>query len=178
MKICKTCKIEKSDDNFYIDPRYKSGHAPECKSCKVEYRKQWNKIHKESNNLKSRMYDLAHPEEKRIRNKNYYEKNKEKSLAYSRIYSRNKTYGITEEIYNTILNKQGGGCAICGLKETAVGKITKRVKPLSVDHDHNTGKIRGLLCEKCNHGLGWFMDNKELLINAVNYLERVPLMST
>lgn len=101
---------------------------------------------------------------------------KECSNAYGERYrtrrmhqSREKNYGITPEQYNTLHIDQGGVCAICGQQET---KIHKGVKvDLCVDHDHETGKVRGLLCAMCNHGLGNFKDNTELLTNAIDYLQ-------
>ncbi len=70
----------------------------------------------------------------------------------------------------SLLESQGGVCAICKKEEQIIDKGggTQR---LSVDHDHDTGKIRGLLCNDCNVGLGRFKDNLELLRSAVAYLE-------
>lgn len=70
-------------------------------------------------------------------------------------------YGITVEDYNDLLIEQDSKCAICS--RTVVGS-------LDVDHDHSTGEVRGLLCNRCNTGLGNFKDNPESLINAANYL--------
>ena len=77
-----------------------------------------------------------------------------------------RQYGITLDDYNNMLDKQGGGCGICG-SETA----GNRTKYFAVDHCHETGKVRGLLCTKCNRGLGLFNDNPKHLLNAVNYLK-------
>jgi len=78
-------------------------------------------------------------------------------------------YGITHEDYERMLEEQGGGCAICG-------STTSRRKGrghLSIDHCHQTGKVRGVLCDPCNNGLGRFGDDPELLRGALEYLERV-----
>jgi hypothetical protein len=77
-----------------------------------------------------------------------------------------KYYGITIEEYNLIFLKQNGCCAICGKHESEFSKS------LSVDHDHVTGKIRGLLCIKCNLSIGGFEDNIELLDKAKEYLSK------
>jgi hypothetical protein len=74
-------------------------------------------------------------------------------------------YGITPENYNEMLVAQNGGCAICGEK-TPGG----RTKNFAVDHCHETGKVRGLLCTKCNRGLGLFNDRSDLLKLATTYL--------
>ncbi len=74
-------------------------------------------------------------------------------------------YGITSEEYKALHTAQKGKCAICGTAPT-----TKR--GLHVDHCHETGKVRGLLCHGCNTALGSFKDNTNLLNNAINYLKR------
>ena len=76
-----------------------------------------------------------------------------------------RKYGITPQEYDALLEKQEGKCAIC--KETCA--VYGR---LCVDHDHTTGKIRGLLCNHCNTGLGKFKDKVELLDVAIEYLKR------
>ena len=77
-----------------------------------------------------------------------------------------KQYGLTLELYNEMFTRQKGVCAICQQPETR-NKTTR----LSVDHDHLTGRIRGLLCHKCNVVLGLVDDNKETLIALINYLK-------
>lgn len=72
-------------------------------------------------------------------------------------------YGITIKDYADILIEQEGACAICG-------KIPEN--RLCVDHDHNSGKVRGLLCNKCNLGLGYFGDDLAIIMNAVIYLQQ------
>lgn len=78
-----------------------------------------------------------------------------------------KTYGITYDTYEEILKEQDHKCAICKCEVS-----NKRVKKFSVDHDHKTGKVRGLLCSKCNSGLGHFNDSQESLLEAIKYLNR------
>jgi len=73
-------------------------------------------------------------------------------------------YGITLAEYNEMLEAQGGVCAICGKTPEANGRR------LSVDHDHEINKNRGLLCRRCNLGLGNFEDDLELLVIAISYL--------
>lgn len=76
----------------------------------------------------------------------------------------NRKYGVTQEMYLSMIAKQGGGCAICGASESTGGRR------LAIDHCHITGKVRGVLCEKCNFGLGHFADDPNLLKNAIAYL--------
>ena len=75
-----------------------------------------------------------------------------------------RTYGITYESYNNIFELQKGCCAICGTHQSELKKS------LSVDHNHETKKIRGLLCQKCNTGLGNFGDSLEMLDKAREFL--------
>lgn len=75
-----------------------------------------------------------------------------------------KRNGISEEQYQVMHQLQEGVCAICGRPEPVSGRR------LAVDHDHQSGKIRDLLCSACNRGLGHFYDRPELLVSAANYL--------
>jgi len=65
---------------------------------------------------------------------------------------------------------QGGECAICG-QEDSRRRADGSPFPLSVDHDHDSGKLRALLCTKCNVGLGHFRDDPDLLLRAAEYLK-------
>lgn len=79
-----------------------------------------------------------------------------------------KVYGISLDQYNEMWHAQGGVCAICGKPETT--KNQHSMRQLSVDHDHKTSKIRGLLCSNCNSMLGFVYDNPATLIEAARYL--------
>jgi hypothetical protein len=70
-------------------------------------------------------------------------------------------YKITEQEYNALYNKQDGACAICKTKHPR----------LAVDHCHSTGTVRGLLCTKCNTGIGMFSDKYDLVKAAADYLQ-------
>jgi len=73
-----------------------------------------------------------------------------------------KKYNLTSEEFTYMVMEQGGVCAVCGLVPSA----------LYVDHDHTTGTVRGLLCQKCNSGIGFLGDSLEGLEKAVSYLKR------
>ena len=85
------------------------------------------------------------------------------------IRMRQMKYGITESEFAAMVKAQEGKCLIC--KESS-GTGKDRRSFLHVDHDHSTGKVRGLLCQKCNRGLGLFNDNAERMRTAAAYLER------
>lgn len=97
-------------------------------------------------------------------------------LDRRRHYKYKKKYGITLEQYEELFVKQGGVCAICGqpeIKRQARKKNGKVIDDsLCVDHDHKTGIIRGLLCYRCNTGIGKLHDDPALLRRAADYLER------
>lgn len=109
--------------------------------------------------------------------RNWYRNNREKHLARThRVYHRDpsraagrhleRAYGISIADYERMLAAQGGGCAICRKPPRSEGMR------FAVDHDHDTGRIRGLLCHPCNGGLGVFGDSIDGLRRALNYLER------
>lgn len=81
-----------------------------------------------------------------------------------------KTFGVTLEWYNAQLEAQGGVCAICKLPEQATHQKTGLPRSYAVDHCHSAGRVRGLLCSKCNTGLGSFRDDPALLQSAIEYL--------
>jgi len=88
-------------------------------------------------------------------------RNRNKTYEEQRI-SRIRSYGITVEDYNRMLEEQNGGCYICGQQDSN--------RALSIDHDHNTGKVRGLLCSNHNRALGLMGDDPEIVLAAHKYL--------
>lgn len=85
-----------------------------------------------------------------------------------RLYLLRKNYGLSGDDFEAMLAEQAGACAICRLEPD--GRHS-RSHVLHVDHDHETGAVRGLLCSECNRGLGAFGDNPERLRAALTYLE-------
>lgn len=97
--------------------------------------------------------------------KNYYILNKDRKDWSGRKSNLKLKFGITPEEYDAILNKQNGCCAICNTHSLAFKRR------LAVDHNHETGKVRGLLCMFCNTALGKFEDSVDILNRAINYLQ-------
>lgn len=97
------------------------------------------------------------------RNKQHYSNNRESLIQYKKEY-RIKKYGISLKEYDEMFDKQNGRCAICGKHQD---EFKKR---LFIDHCHKTKKIRGLLCDKCNRGIGFFNDDVETIRKALIYL--------
>lgn len=85
---------------------------------------------------------------------------------------RTINFGLSEEDYLSLLVQQGHVCAICGKAESARSR-SGRPKPLSVDHNHNSGQVRGLLCSRCNTALGMILDDIKMLDRIRDYLGRV-----
>lgn len=95
------------------------------------------------------------------------------SVSYrlqARKYQLKRLYGLSMWDYHEMLRNQDGVCAICGNPEGAIDPRTGEPNYLSVDHNHETGEVRGLLCNNCNNGLGRFRDNPNILQAAIEYL--------
>lgn len=117
--------------------------------------------------MKVRKYDKA-------KARAYYQKNRQKILEQNTrggwLAKLRNLYGLTELDYARMLVAQDGKCAICG-----ADKPGGRFKHFLVDHNHVSRQVRGLLCDKCNRGLGYFRDNPEFLKAAVVYLAKLEI---
>ncbi len=94
---------------------------------------------------------------------------KDKSLLNGKRCYLKRLYGITLEDYEIMFNNQNGCCAICKRHQAHF------VKALAVDHDHETGKVRALLCEFCNTAIGLLQDNPDVILEASNYVRGYKL---
>jgi hypothetical protein len=157
MKKCTKCGQEKDFKMFHKDKHNPDGFTYACKECRNnaynEYYKKNPEKQKEKNNSQ------------KSNRKKYY--SSVEGIKSSRRSHLKRMFNISLEDYNELLERQNFKCVICNGYETSY-----RNEVLSVDHCHNTGKIRGLLCNTCNRALGLFKDNKELLTNAIKYLEQ------
>jgi len=171
-KTCPKCKLEKNLSEFHKDKTTLSGLHYRCKDCKNSYTKRNYQSKKES--------DPQFAERCRLYSINYYHKTKHLKKWKTRIRAiqanigRKCRYGITVEHFNQLLKMQNGLCAICGQPSTARDKFGK-IRSLGVDHDHKTGKLRGLLCSNCNTGLGQFREKIKFLEKAIEYLKKHSL---
>lgn len=152
VKICYTCSQVKPIEEFHKRKDSKDGHWRQCKICANIQSQKYRKACRKAVLEYRRKYYDSHKEQIRLKNIAYRER------RYQNLLKR--TYGLNVEDYQKLVTKQSGLCAICQL-------YTKLV----VDHDHSTGAIRGLLCGKCNKGIGLFKDNSSYLKNAAKYLE-------
>lgn len=119
----------------------------------TEYQREWRK-----NN----------PEQMKATRKAWRDKNKEHLKNEALI----RTFGISLKDYKEMQLAQGNVCLLCKKPETLVDNRTNNTKQLSVDHCHDTGTVRGLLCNNCNVGLGHFKDNIKTLELAISYLKQ------
>jgi len=105
-------------------------------------------------------------EEKKRRNAIYNKKWRMAHPCYNREYEHN----VTQEQYDKLLDKQEKKCYICGREHNPI--IPRGKGKLHIDHDHITGKIRGLLCHKCNVILGFAEDKESIFLKAIEYIRR------
>lgn len=141
MKTCRVCKQELELFEFPKGKQRKDGSYSYRPTCKECTVEQ----------------NLDH-----YHNKGGKEKQKQRSFK-----NNLKKYGITPEIYQEMFTEQEGKCAICS---SGIVSRSKASYNLFVDHCHETGKVRGLLCHHCNAGLGHFRDNEQTLQKAIEYL--------
>jgi hypothetical protein len=140
LKTCVVCTEPKLITEYYTHPHTADGYLAKCKECEKAC----------SASRYSRIKDI--PEEKA------------KRAAYGRNV-RLRQYDMTVQDYDDMLTAQNGECAICGAADN--GKLGGS---LPVDHNHETGEVRGILCHSCNVGLGHFGDDPDRLVAAAAYL--------
>ena len=160
MKTCTKCKVDKDESLFYRDNRRAGGLLAKCKECADAYAKRPDVAER-------RRAARNNPEGRQFQRWKKHSKTPE-FLAKKKHWERAHRYGLTVEMFEKLLTEQEGKCAICK-KELVLdgGKVG-----MHTDHDHKTSKVRGLLCAKCNRGLGCFDDNPGFLTEAIKYLER------
>ena len=162
-KQCRTCGETKPLSDFYRTPGARDGHRNDCKACNLAYKRERYAADPDKYKAMVKRWQQANAAElneyRRLRRTRESVKRQERNTYYLR------TYGISADEVDAMLAAQGGGCAICGVKPD-------RLASLHLDHDHDTGHLRGILCVDCNHGLGKFRDDPELLVAATEYLRR------
>lgn len=136
-KTCNTCSTHKPLTEFYATKDTKDGVRGECKCC-----------------------NKAAAKARRNGPKRQQILDKQTDSQMQRLY------GIDLSEYQTMLEDQGGKCAICGTSEPGHGG-----NRFCIDHSHTTGKVRGLLCMPCNVAIGHLKDNTQLIKSALNYVE-------
>ena len=160
MKVCYICKLTLRAADYYPSSKAKDGLQHACKKCMREYANGRRRLE---------MLDPIKAEARRAKERAAVEARRIKDPARMRAITTDsllrKTYGLSLKEFSALSAAQGDVCAICGSK---CGNYSR----LSVDHDHETGAIRGLLCNTCNRGVGLMKDNPAVLRAAAEYLEK------
>jgi hypothetical protein len=97
-----------------------------------------------------------------------------KCLVDYRAWQIKKLYGLTAQEYDALLVAQGGACKVCGAEPGIHAAGKSWVRRLAVDHDHETGRVRGILCLNCNNAIGQAKESAERLRDLAEYLEPTP----
>jgi hypothetical protein len=181
LKRCKTCGVEKPLDEFPKQRRHPDGRRPHCRVCYRNIAAKWarpkagytvplEKCCVRCGNTKPASEFCSNA---RHRDQlSTYCRVCTRSLAVTvdpeqaRAWRYEREFGLTIADYDRMLARQGGQCAICGRRDA--GNTPKG--RFCIDHDHVTGQVRALLCEKCNRGLGHYDDDPERLEAAARYL--------
>jgi hypothetical protein len=130
-----------------------------------EYNRQYQVVNREEINNKRRLDYAANREAIREIDRKWRSANREKLIKRERQRTLKRYYGLTVDQWDTLFESQGRRCAICRSSEP-------KDRNWHTDHDHSTGKVRGILCRNCNHILGLCCDNPKTLSKAAKYLIR------
>ena len=187
MKRCSTCKIEKDLLSFYKNKCFKDGHQNECIDCaKIRNSKRKSKVSEysrkyhrtEKGKSANKAYYQKHKEKLQSSNAEYYQEHREEILSKeklnyeqsperkrAKLSSAIKTkHGIDIDEYERLVKKfnseQNGCCKICGRDDVK----------LVLDHNHETGEHRALLCSQCNAGIGCLKEDPMILLSAYNFI--------
>lgn len=142
-------------DNFYIRSyKDKNGNIhkysdSKCKDCKNAYSRNYNNVNKDTLKSIHKEWRREHP--------NYSKEWAERNKSKIRLSQIKYNYNLTEEEYEALPK----ACEVCG-----------STKNLCIDHNHITGKVRGVLCSRCNSALGLLGDSKEVILKLASYIEK------
>ncbi len=159
MKTCNKCRKYKALTDFYKEGKY---YRSECKCCRLASLKTPEARKKNAERMRKCCAKMTAEEKaKKAENRKAWGA---KNKAYLRVYALNRVYGLSAVEFDTMFAQQDGKCAICG--NSPGGS-----RPLAVDHCHKTGKVRGLLCYKCNRSVS-LVDDPELHHKSINYVNK------
>jgi len=157
VKRCRVCNELKPLNDFYRARTMRDGYRSECKKCNLAQRAASYRENPQPYIERAKKWQQDNPERHARRQREYIESGKKK--VSSRKSHLKRKYGLTLEGFDELLAAQDGGCAICGRRDAD-----------NVDHDHVTGRVRGILCWDCNIALGKFGDDEDRLAAATNYV--------
>lgn len=153
VKPCSKCGVDKPLDAYWSSPKDSHGRASACIECSCRLRKE----------------RYENDPEYRARTAEQRRRTYQATKAQARERNFRRKYGITSAVYAEMLAAQDGVCAACGEPESVVINGTPR--RLAVDHDHDTGNVRALLCGACNRALGMAGESPDRLRRLAAYIE-------
>lgn len=162
MRTCTQCHESKPVERFAKSKNGRGGLHTWCKSCKAASARAWHSAHREHRRDYDQARYRANGDTVREMARRWHRENRERSLENKRKWKLG-LHRLTDADKARMHEAQGGACAIC--------RKPLEVHSMKVDHNHQTGKIRGLLCHHCNVGAGHFFDSASLLRAAADYLE-------
>lgn len=159
-RLCRSCDTRKSIEFFKFDKRSSDGLTWRCAECMRADHRRWG------DHNRDHVRDMARGSAKKARmiNPGKIREN----LRRSRLRTK---YGIELEDLIALTDTQGGKCRICAKVLQLYAPDRRKGNVACVDHDHDTGQIRGILCSHCNRGLGLFMDSRPFIESAALYLK-------
>lgn len=175
VKSCCRCAVAKPLDEFHRDKTKRDGHAGMCKACACANTREWNRAHDDpaARAERNRLKQIWRSDPARLEARNRREReaarkwreaqDPEKLHRYFQEHWRRHVYGLKPGEFERMLVEQDGRCLIC--KAVFEGKRTPHI-----DHDHDSGRVRGLLCRSCNTGIGFLDEDPGRLERAARYL--------
>jgi hypothetical protein len=163
VKRCKKCGESKPESEFYRAAGCRDGLRPECKACNLAAKHKWYRANRQRAIERSVAWQRANRDRYNARMRVY----RSARTELAREEHLKRSFGLTLAEYEALLGGQGSACAICGDEPSP-----KRA--LHVDHDHDSGAIRGLICMRCNNALGLLRDRLDVVFAAADYLETRP----
>jgi hypothetical protein len=162
-KTCTKCGETKQAPDFYRARGTRDGYRSSCKACDATLRKIRYERDPQTAIRRVQEWRRANPERYLETQRAYKAANRQRLQKQHRDRHLKKSYGIVSEEFDLLVMAQMNLCAIC---------FRYFGGSLHVDHDHRSGKIRGLLCGKCNKAIGLFDDKPQLADSAAKYLRR------
>ena len=166
MKTCCTCKREfpNTEEFFHRNGKYLRS---ECKACSSIRTKAWQRKNEARNKANKVRWRAENRERYQQTNREWRARNPGRSAEVSRNKYLRRKYGLDQTQLETMVAAQNGECANPG----CTTPVASGGSSSHIDHDHKTGKIRGVLCQKCNQALGLLDEDKARIQGLVQYLE-------
>lgn len=163
-KTCQKCLASKALDQFHKCARAKDGRQGRCKPCAIAAAREHYETHREQATITRRAWQAKNA-------KKHGEATKKWRAAHPdkwRLMQVKRVYGLSESEYRELEARANGVCGICKKPPEGDGR---GMRQLHVDHNHTTGKVRALLCKKCNLAVGYLEENAGRARDLAIYLD-------